>query len=116
MGCHCETGEPPTLADHARGSLPLVRAAWGVTARKASHNASNARGVAAGKMGRNSSTCNEDCHEICNLFSAPGTHTSTRKLELKQIFIGDMITLLWPVEKVARGKSGMHHSGLAIMV
>ena len=45
----------PLLADHERGALPLVRAAWGVTARKASHNASNARGVAAGKMGRNSS-------------------------------------------------------------
>ena len=28
---------------------------WGVTAGKASHNASNARGVTAGKMGRNSS-------------------------------------------------------------
>ena len=43
------------LAAHERGALPLVGAAWGVTARKASHNASNARGVAAGKMGRNSS-------------------------------------------------------------
>ena len=29
---------------------------WGVTAGKASHNASNARDVTAGKMGRNSST------------------------------------------------------------
>ena len=28
---------------------------WGVTAGNASHNASNARGVTAGKMGRNSS-------------------------------------------------------------
>ena len=45
----------PLLAAHARGALPLVRAAWGVTARKAIHNASNARGVAVGKMGRNSS-------------------------------------------------------------
>ena len=46
--------EMRAIAAHARGALPLVRAAWGVTARKASHNASNARGVAAGKMGRNS--------------------------------------------------------------
>ena len=46
----------PLLAAHARGALPLVRAAWGVTARNSSHNASNARGFAAGKMGRNSST------------------------------------------------------------
>ena len=49
------------LAAHARGALPLVGAAcgvtarkanhnWGVTARKANHNASNARGVTAGKM------------------------------------------------------------------
>ena len=45
----------PLLAAHERGALPLVGAAWGVTARKASHNASNARGVAAGKIGRNSS-------------------------------------------------------------
>ena len=37
------------------GVLPFVGGAWGVTARKASHNASNARGVTAGKMGRNSS-------------------------------------------------------------
>ena len=58
VGCHCEKGAPLTLAAHARGALPLVRAAWGVTARKSSHNASNARGVAAGKMGRNSSFSN----------------------------------------------------------
>ena len=45
----------PLLAAHERGALSLFRAAWGVTARKASHNASNARGVAVGKMGRNSS-------------------------------------------------------------
>ena len=49
------------LAAHARGALPLVGTAWGVTARKANHNwgvtarkanhnASNARGVTAGKM------------------------------------------------------------------
>ena len=50
------------LVAHARGALPLVRAVWGVTARKASHKASNARGVAAGKMGRNSSVCNECFH------------------------------------------------------
>ena len=31
-------------------ALPLVGTAWGVTARKANHNASNARGVTAGKM------------------------------------------------------------------
>ena len=35
---------------------PLVGGAcWGVTAGKESHNASNARGVTAGKIGRNSS-------------------------------------------------------------
>ena len=50
----------PLLAAHERGALPLVVAAWGVTARNASHNASNARGVAAGKMGRNSSNSNTD--------------------------------------------------------
>ena len=33
----------------------------GVTAGKASHNASNARVVTAGKMGRNSSTVNLTC-------------------------------------------------------
>ena len=33
---------------------------WGVTAGKASHNASNARGVTPGKMGRNSSGDNDD--------------------------------------------------------
>ena len=59
LGCHCEKGEPPTPAAHARGALPFVRAAWGVTVRKASHNASNARGVAAGKMGSNSSRNND---------------------------------------------------------
>ena len=48
----------PLLAVHERGALPLVGAAWGVTARKSSHNASNARGVTAGKMGRNSSPFN----------------------------------------------------------
>ena len=45
----------PLLATHERGALPLVGAAWGVTARKSSHNASNARAVTAGKIGRNSS-------------------------------------------------------------
>ena len=30
----------PLLAAYARGSLPLVRAAWGVTARKASYQRS----------------------------------------------------------------------------
>ena len=61
LGCHCEKAEPPTLAAHARGALPLVGAAWGVTARKANHNwgvtarkanhnASNAMGVTAGKV------------------------------------------------------------------
>ena len=48
----------PLLAAQARGALPLVRVVWGVTARKGSHNAINARGVAAGKMGRNSSKIN----------------------------------------------------------
>ena len=28
----------PLLASHERGALPLVGAAWGVTARKSSHN------------------------------------------------------------------------------
>ena len=37
---------------------------WGVTARKASHNASNARGVTAGKMGRNSSINNVDLEDL----------------------------------------------------
>ena len=32
----------------------MVGAAWGVTARKASHNASNTSGVTAGTIGRNS--------------------------------------------------------------
>ena len=50
VGCHCEKAEPPTLAAHARGALRLVGTAWGVTARKANRNASNARGVTAGKM------------------------------------------------------------------
>ena len=45
--------------------MPLVRGVcWGVTAGKASHNASNARGVTACKMGRNSSARNND---ICLL-------------------------------------------------
>ena len=50
----------PLLAAHERGALPLVGAAWGVTARKSSHNASNTRGVTAGKMGRNSSNNNNN--------------------------------------------------------
>ena len=70
----------PLLAAHERGALPLVEAAWGVTARKAnhnwgvtarksSHNASNARGVAAGKMGRNSSTFKYgECYKIISSF------------------------------------------------
>ena len=37
---------------------------WGFTAGKASHNASNARGVTAGKMGRNSSYYNERNPEL----------------------------------------------------
>ena len=44
------------LASGARGALPLVGGVrWGVTAGKAGHNASRARGVTAGKMGSNSS-------------------------------------------------------------
>ena len=50
VGCHCEKADPPTLAAHARRALPLVGTAWGVTARKANHNASNDRDVTAGKM------------------------------------------------------------------
>ena len=47
------------LASGAHGALPLVGGVyWGVTAGNASHNASNARGVTAGKMGRNSSYYN----------------------------------------------------------
>ena len=40
----------PLLAAHERGALPLVGTGWGVTARKANHNASNARCVTASKM------------------------------------------------------------------
>ena len=53
------------LASGARGALPLVgRVCWGVTAGNASHNASNARDVTAGKMGRNSSN-NNYCKTAC---------------------------------------------------
>ena len=45
----------PLLAAHERGALPLVGAAWGVTARKASHDASNARGVTARKASHDAS-------------------------------------------------------------
>ena len=49
----------PALASCVREALPLVGGAsqlcCGVTAGKASHNASNARGVTESKMGRNSS-------------------------------------------------------------
>ena len=52
----------PALASGARGALPLVGGASyqcsGVTEGKASHSASNARGVTACKMGRNSSGIN----------------------------------------------------------
>ena len=48
------------LASGARGALPLVGGVcWGIDAGKASHNASNARGVTAGKMGRNASSYKE---------------------------------------------------------
>ena len=47
----------PASRRGSRGALPLVGGVcWGVTAGKASHNASNARDVTAGKMGRNSSS------------------------------------------------------------
>ena len=50
------------LARYSRGALPLVEGAsnyvGGVTAGNASHNASNAKGVTASKMGRNSSIHN----------------------------------------------------------
>ena len=47
------------LASRSRGALPLVGGVcWGITAGKASHNASNARDVTAGKVGRNSSNRN----------------------------------------------------------
>ena len=49
----------PALASGARGALPLVGGASyqcsGVTAGKESYTASNAKGLTAGKMGRNSS-------------------------------------------------------------
>ena len=49
----------------SRGALPLVGGVcWGVTAGKASHNASNARDVTAGKMGRNSSRAYNVRHDI----------------------------------------------------
>ena len=52
-------GQRP-LASDARGALPLGGGVcWGVTAGKASHNASNARDVTASKMGRNSRTYNK---------------------------------------------------------
>ena len=63
----------PLLAAHERGALPLVGAAWGVTARKASHNASNARGVAAGKMGCNSINNNAFCRPCPRSCIAPST-------------------------------------------
>ena len=56
----------PLLAAHERGALPLVGAAWGVTARK-SHNANNASGVAPGKMGRNSSYLNNNILGFINI-------------------------------------------------
>ena len=59
----------PLLAAHERGALPLVEAAWGVTARKSSHNASNFRGIIAGKMGRNSSNHNNS--DTVSLYKAP---------------------------------------------
>ena len=40
---------------------------WGVTAGKSSNNASNARGVTAGDMGRNSSHKN-DCNSANSFF------------------------------------------------
>ena len=44
----------------SRGPLPLVEGVcWDVTAGNTSHNASNAMGVTAGKMGRNSSNHNQ---------------------------------------------------------
>ena len=46
----------------------------GVTAGKASHNARNARGVTAGKMGRNSSANNDDSlksEQHTNFFQIP---------------------------------------------
>ena len=51
----------PALASGARGALPLVGGVcWGVTARNASHRASNVTGVTAGTMGRNSSQYNRE--------------------------------------------------------
>ena len=61
----------------------------GVTVGKASHNASNARGVTAGKMGRNSSYYNNMICTILNIFSsipgssadAPGDAAAMRVLD-----------------------------------
>ena len=52
----------PALASGACGALTVVGgvSCWCVTAGKSSHNASNVRGVTAGKMGRNSSVSNLD--------------------------------------------------------
>ena len=58
----------PAAAREWRGALPLVGGVcWGVTAGKASHNASNARDVTAGKMGRNSCTNNKLHVEIISI-------------------------------------------------
>ena len=56
-----------TDARHLRArSLAIGQSGVGVTARKASHNASNARGVAAVKMGRNSSNNNNNSNNTKN--------------------------------------------------
>ena len=77
----------PLLAAHERGAL--VRAAWGVIARKASHNASNARGDAAGNMGCNSSINNCLCSADNRLHSgvclSPSVNSSHRQVFSKNI-------------------------------
>ena len=57
-----------SLAVGRRGVITLL----GVTAGNASHNASNARGVTAGKMGRNSSVYNFAATKLVLLPLVPG--------------------------------------------
>ena len=66
------------LASGTHGALPLVGGEWGVTAGKASHNASNVRGVTAGKMGRscvleseNAMPCTWGMYTALNISTGP---------------------------------------------
>ena len=78
------------LASVARGALPLVGGVcWGVTAGNESHNASNARGVAAGKMGRNSSN-----HTISPL--RPLVFSLARCISTSACHAGDRVSIPGP--------------------